>query len=70
MEFCSLFIPEVKLGCISSDVPGILLIVNGWVNELRNIGRRCKIILLSYLTQLWLNNRYFFIENIEAKITK
>jgi len=40
--------------CIWSDVLGILK-TNRWVKEIRNIGRRSKKIMLSYLTQIWLS---------------
>jgi hypothetical protein len=65
----SLCIPLVKLGCIWSDVLGFLVNVNGWVNEIRNIGRRCKILLLSYFTEIWRNINSTFL-TVDAKLTK
>ena len=40
--FWWLFIPEVHLGCIWSDVLGILLNVNRYLKEIRNVDRRCE----------------------------
>ena len=59
-SFWLLFILEVKLGYICSDVLRILLNVNRWVKQIQNIDNQCKTISFSYFTQVWFNINIMF----------